>query len=95
MDMSPLGRAASPLEARELEERATCELFGDKGCFTHCFAVGYCHSHCSADNICICTCKDVSHHFIHHFLHCLQMNTLHLEIHEFGYFDITMTITFP
>ena len=57
-DMSPFGEALSPLEARDLEKRASCELGGDKFCFGHCFAIGYCHAHCNDDNICVCTCLD-------------------------------------
>ncbi|PMD56095.1 uncharacterized protein K444DRAFT_633113 [Hyaloscypha bicolor E] len=44
-----------------LQKRVTCNIDGvTKGlaCFTHCFAIGYCNSHCDSNNICRCTCLD-------------------------------------
>ncbi|GJN69385.1 hypothetical protein PCL_01944 [Purpureocillium lilacinum] len=51
------GRAASPLQ-----KRVTCNIDGvTKGlaCFGHCYAIGYCNSHCDEKNICRCDCKDL------------------------------------
>lgn len=51
----------SALDAAALEKRVTCNIDGvTKGlaCFTHCFAIGYCNSHCDGNNICHCTCMD-------------------------------------
>ncbi|KAH8747591.1 hypothetical protein F5882DRAFT_387163 [Hyaloscypha sp. PMI_1271] len=44
-----------------LQKRVTCNIDGvtqGLACFTHCFALGYCNSHCDGGNICRCTCLD-------------------------------------
>ncbi|KAK4206301.1 hypothetical protein QBC37DRAFT_435146 [Rhypophila decipiens] len=58
LDHSPAvkGRSPSPLD-----KRVTCNIDGvtqGLACFTHCFAIGYCNSHCDSNNICHCTCLD-------------------------------------
>ncbi|KAJ9138404.1 hypothetical protein NKR23_g8520 [Pleurostoma richardsiae] len=56
---SPAIRGREP--GSPLEKRVTCNIDGvtqGLACFTHCFAIGYCNSHCDDNNICHCTCLD-------------------------------------
>ncbi|GAB1317422.1 hypothetical protein MFIFM68171_07632 [Madurella fahalii] len=45
------------------EAQMTCGASGvtpSLECFIHCFAMGYCKSHCDDGNVCQCSCKDES-----------------------------------